>query len=215
MSHGVPQDPHLLPLGAVALCTNHRLVTVRRLRPGQGSLATLSRGRARSGGQGRQGRQGSERQGFPRAIRTPPLKAATRGSCVVQVVALPAKPRPTDLESSEGWDHGREGSMGTEETCSSKFSSRQCFSPRLALDSLSQLFLHFCFALLSRLSSTACHIYPHSPCTKYGEISLEYDCVERQVPEVKPSATDLPPKRYCTSPFPLTTPPRPSLLGSF
>jgi hypothetical protein len=164
---------------------------------------------------GQAGQAGQRTARFSTRHQDPLLKAATRGSCVVQVVALPAKPRPTDLESSEGWDHGREGSMGTEETCSSKFSSRQCFSPRLALDSLSQLFLHFCFALLSRLSSTACHIYPHSPCTKYGEISLEYDCVERQVPEVKPSATDLPPKRYCTSPFPLTTPPRPSLLGSF
>jgi hypothetical protein len=121
LSHGVP---HLLPLGAVALCANHRLVTVRRLRPGQGSLPTLSRGRARSGGQGRQGRQGSERQGFPRAIRSPPSQSSKQRQLRRPGCALPAKPLPTDLESSEGW----EGWQG-EETCSSKLRSRHLSAP--------------------------------------------------------------------------------------
>jgi hypothetical protein len=95
LSHGVP---HLLPLGAVALCANHRLVTVRRLRPGQGSRNSFKG-------------QSPKRSKVSHAPSGAPLKAATRSSCVVQVVpSLPSHSQPTSKAARDGSD----GSMGME-----------------------------------------------------------------------------------------------------
>jgi len=146
---------------------------VRRLRPGLSSKG--HRQTARGVGSGQAGRAGQARQGFPptrhRGLnsRGPAPKQRAEAARVDRVVRSLPSHANRRRKNSEGWQR-----MGTERCFEIQISLlrpvlHSAPGTSAGLDTSCQIFLHFCFALLSRPSApTVCHIYPHSLCTKYG-----------------------------------------------